>query len=259
MSPQKVTAFVFFISSLLFCKSQNISGRWIGGNSYSTKITLDLVQHKDSVSGIGYVVFKDNLGRANIYIEGTFNKGILEYETKRILEKDLDSNYLLCFVAGKEYLKIKKNRHILEGACISIDKQEECFNLSAIEKYVKKVDFTFRQHDFIGRKVLIVDTVFATQDTLELSIWDNMKEDGDIVSIYLNEIKIVSNYLLKNQPKITNVICKKGLNEVLFYAHNLGTEPPNTATIAIYQNGKLLKELDLKSDANKSECFVIKR
>jgi hypoxanthine phosphoribosyltransferase len=259
LSQQKLIAFLFFVSSALFCNAQDISGRWIGGHSYATKITLDLVQIGDSVSGIAYVVFENKIGRANVAITGSIENGILEYQSYEILEQDVDSNYVLCFVAGKEFLKIKKNKHILEGACISIDKKEECFNLSCIERYVKKVDFTFRKKDFIGRKVLTVDTIVVTQDTLELAIWDNLKEDGDIVSVYVNEEKIASEYLLKRQHKTIKITCKKGINDVIFYAHNLGSEPPNTATIAIYQNGKLLKQLDIKSDANKSESFVISR
>jgi hypothetical protein len=94
---------------------------------------------------------------------------------------------------------------------------------------------------------------------LELSIWDNLKEDGDIVSVYVNEEKIVSEYLLRHQQKTIKIVCKKGLNDIILYAHNLGSEPPNTATIAILQSGKMLKQLDIKSDANKSESFVIKR
>lgn len=259
MKSKPFILFLYFFSLLRFCESQNISGRWIGGHSLSNKIILDLVQFKDSVTGIGYVEFTDKIGRANVAIEGTFSNGIFEYVTKKILEQDIDSNYLLCFVAGKEFLKFKKNKHILEGACISIDKKEACFNLSAIEKYVKKIDFTFRKKDFIGRKVLVVDTITATQDSLELLIWDNMKEDGDIVTVYLNEEKIIANYLLQNQAKSITIVCDKKINEILFYANNIGSQPPNTATISVKQNGKTLKTIDIKSDSNKNESFVILR
>ena len=259
MNTKPTILLLYFILLFHLCHSQNISGRWIGGHSTSNKIILDLVQVKDSVTGIGYVEFNDKIGRANVAVEGVFNTGVFEYVTKKILEQDIDTNYLLCFVAGKEFLKIKKNKHILEGACISVDKKEECFNLSALEKYVKKVDFTFRKKDFIGRRVLVVDTIIATQDSLELLIWDNMKEDGDIVSVYLNEEKLISGYLLRNQPKSIKIICDKKINEVLFYAHNLGSEPPNTATISVKQDGKILKTIDIKSDANKNESFVIMR
>ena len=104
----------------------------------------------------------------------------------------------------------------------------------------------------------MIDTIFAKKDSLELVIWDNLKEDGDIVSVYFNEHEIISNLLLKHQPFKTNIYCDTELNELLFYAHNLGSVPPNTATLAIYQNGRLLKELDIKSDADRSESIVIK-
>lgn len=248
---------LLFTTVIKLSFTQNISGRWIGGHSYSTKITLDLLQIKDSVSGIGLVEFNDKLGKANVYIEGIFKKGIFEYETKRILEEDLDSNYVLCFVAGKESLKIKKKKNILEGACISIDQKEECFNLSAIEKYTKKEGFNFRKKDFLNRQVLVIDTINTTQQELELQVWDNMKEDGDIVTIYLNEEIILENYTLQHELKSIKINCKNGLNEIIFYAHNLGSEPPNTATISIKQNEKTIKTIDIKSDENKSESFII--
>lgn len=253
-----ILSLLFYIT-LFTCNAQNISGRWVGGYSSSTKITLDLVQHNDTVTGIGFVEFKGKIGSANVFIEGNFNNGVLEYRTNKILEQNIDSNYLLCFVSGRVFLKARKHKQILEGTCISIDKQKECFNLSCIEKYTKKVGFEFRKQDFIGRKVLVVDTITIIQDSVELLIWDNMKEDGDIVSVYLNEEIILANYLLLNQAKTIKIGCKIGFNEIIFYAHNVGSEPPNTATIAIKQNGKILKTIDIKSDSNKNESFVIKR
>ena len=250
---------ILFSFTTFSLDAQDISGRWIGGHLNSSKITLDLFQNKDSISGIGYVEFPEDIGHANVYIEGFLENGILEYQTKRILEQNVDSNFSLCFVLGKEHLKIKKNKMILEGSCISIDQKEECFSLSALEKYIKKTSFTFRKNDFFGRKVLPLDTVFVTNDTIEISIWDNLKEDGDIISFYLNEEKVLANYTLRHLQKKIKVVCKNGMNELILFAHNLGTEPPNTASISIKQNNKVLKEIILKSDMNKSESIIIKK
>ena len=257
---KKIKHIIFCLfSSYFFVDAQDISGRWIGDKTYGTEITLDLVQIADSVTGIAYIIFENKIGNAHVSINGRIENGILKYETHKILEQNIDSNYIFCLIAGKDFLKIKKNKHILEGTCISIDKKEECLHYSCTERYVKKINYAFRKTELNNRKVLVVDTIVATQDTLELSIWDNLKEDGDIVSVYVNEEKIVSEYLLRHQQKTIKIVCKKGLNDIILYAHNLGSEPPNTATIAILQSGKMLKQLDIKSDANKSESFVIKR
>lgn len=247
------------VISLTDLFAQDISGRWVGGHENTAKITLDLYQIKDSITGIGYVEFANDIGFAHVYIEGFLNNGILEYQTKKILEQNVDSLFSLCFVLGKERLKIKKNKMILEGSCISIDQKEECFSLSALEKYTKKIGFTFRKSDFNGRKVLAMDTILASSDTLELTIWDNLKEDGDIVSLYVNDEKVLSNYTLRHYHKTIKIACHKGLNEIILYAQNLGSEPPNTASISITQHNKILKELVLKSDLNKSESIYIKR
>ncbi|MFN8282102.1 MAG: hypothetical protein U0U67_02755 [Chitinophagales bacterium] len=256
----KLYIFLFTLISVSFSSNaQDISGRWVGGHFNSSKITLDLFQHKDSITGIGYVEFPDDIGNAIIYIEGNISNGVLEYQSSKILEQNIDSNFSLCFVLGKEQLKIKKNKMILEGSCVSIDKKEECFSLSALEKYTKKKSFDFRKNDFIGRKVLALDTVFVTNDTVELIIWDNLKEDGDVVSIYLNEEKLISNYTLKHVKKRIPFVCKTDISEIILFAQNLGSEPPNTASVSIVQKNKVLKELILKSDLNKSESIIIKR
>ncbi len=256
----KYQQFILLLLAVLqhqFANTQDISGKWIGDRS-DTKITMDIIQQNDSIYGNAFIIFERGLGKANVAIKGRIKNGVLEYETSKVLEEDIDSNYLLCFVSGKDFLKIKKNKHVLEGTCLSIDVKDECINLSCNERYIKKVDYTFRKDNFYDRKVLVIDTILAKSDSLELVIWDNLKEDGDIVSVYFNEHEIISNLLLKHQPFKTKINCNTELNVLLFYAHNLGDVPPNTATLAIYQNGKLLKELDIKSDADRSESIVIK-
>lgn len=250
---------LLLLMNVCISNAQNISGRWIGKRTSGASLTLDIQQCKDSIFGTAYIIFPEEIGSANVAFSGNIQNGILEYETTKILEQNVDSAVLLCLVTGRDILKIKKRKQILEGACISIDKKEPCFNLSCIERYEKKMEFTFHKNLFLNKKVLIVDTIWASQDSLDIKVWDNLKEDGDIVSIYLNEQNVLEKYTLKHQQKTIKLACTKTYNNIVFYAHNVGSEAPNTASIGIYQNGKLLKEIVLKSDAEKSESFVILR
>lgn len=79
------------------------------------------------------------------------------------------------------------------------------------------------------------------------------------MTVYLNEQKIISQYLLLHRKFTVKIVCQKGVNEILLFANNLGSEPPNTASIAISQNGNVLRQIIAKSDAFKSESFIIKR
>lgn len=106
----KYQQFILLLLAVLqhqFANTQDISGKWIGDRS-DTKITMDIIQQNDSIYGNAFIIFERGLGKANVAIKGRIKNGVLEYETSKVLEEDIDSNYLLCFVSGKDFLKIKK-------------------------------------------------------------------------------------------------------------------------------------------------------
>ena len=64
-------------------------------------------------------------------------------------------------------------------------------------------------------------------------MWDNLQEDGDIVSILVNGKIVLREYTLLNKPKPVEIELQKGLNTIVMYAHNLGEQSPNTAKRSI--------------------------
>lgn len=65
--------------------------------------------------------------------------------------------------------------------------------------------------------------------------------DGDRVKIYLNETVIDPNMLLTGAFKGINVDLNKGFNRLEFEAINVGSSPPNTAQVDIYNDkGELI-------------------
>ncbi len=65
--------------------------------------------------------------------------------------------------------------------------------------------------------------------------------DGDRVKIYVNEKLADPNILLTGSFKGVNVDLKKGFNRIEFEALNVGSSPPNTAQINVYDDkGELI-------------------
>ncbi len=105
-------------------------------------------------------------------------------------------------------------------------------------------------------EVKTIKTIKVETRNLEIKIWDHNKIDGDMVSIKINDKWLLSNYTLKKEPlKIDYTLTGFSANLVI-YAHNLGTVPPNTATIEIW-DGKELHTVKLESNFETSQAITL--
>lgn len=65
--------------------------------------------------------------------------------------------------------------------------------------------------------------------------------DGDRVTIYINNIPVVTNIVLKQAYQSFNIPLDVGINKIAFVALNQGTSGPNTAGFKVYNDsGSLL-------------------
>ena len=81
-----------------------------------------------------------------------------------------------------------------------------------------------------------------------IDVWDHQKEDGDRISLYLNDVLILDNHLLKREKKKVKLkLLEQEENQLRLFALNLGEVPPHTASIRIVQNDKT-HHVILKSD-----------
>ncbi len=110
--------------------------------------------------------------------------------------------------------------------------------------------------DISKRKVVSSKEWTVTNKKITLQIWDNNKEDGDIISLKFNGTWILSNFLLKKEKYKIELELKQKDNQLLMFAENLGSIPPNTAAIAIDDN-VLVRTFMLNSDMSKSESVKI--
>ena len=96
----------------------------------------------------------------------------------------------------------------------------------------------------------------TNDNKIQISVFDNASVDGDIISLYLNDEPIVKKLLLDKCKVVLHTELRKGKNIITLRAENLGSIPPNTATIQI--NGKSInKSIVVRADLGYSESITI--
>ena len=90
-----------------------------------------------------------------------------------------------------------------------------------------------------SRKIIVKNEIIVKSKNITVEYWDGYTEDGDSVNIYLNGIPIVKNALLTKAKKSMNISLNKPQNYIILEAINLGTEPPNTASMNIKYDNKV--------------------
>ncbi len=101
-----------------------------------------------------------------------------------------------------------------------------------------------------GRRIKIAEPNFT------IEVYDHKRIDGDIISLNYNGEWILKKYELSAEPHQIPIVYDPGLtdNYLLFYAKNLGREPPNTAAIVI-SDGQRTQKVILNADLSK--CDII--
>ena len=104
-----------------------------------------------------------------------------------------------------------------------------------------------------NRKAELVKEIKVDTGTIQIDFYDNGQIDGDTISVYVNNMPVVSRKMLKAQPvTITvKVDLKRPEQEVIMVGENLGSIPPNTA-LMIVKAGDKRYQLYLTSDEKKN-------
>ena len=76
--------------------------------------------------------------------------------------------------------------------------------------------------------------------SLNIICRDYQYPDGDRVTIYINEVPVVSNLTLKQRYQSFNLPLDEGINTIKIVALNQGTSGPNTAAFKIYNDAGML-------------------
>ena len=131
-------------------------------------------------------------------------------------------------------------------------------NESNPENEVKAANEVDLRKEFEGRKISYIEELSFSKDEISISLWDHGREDGDIVSIYLNGEPIVSKHFLTyGKKKVSFKLDASRTNDLFLYAHNLGSAPPNTVSVEL-TDGSTSETIVLNSDLKSCEAVQIK-
>jgi hypothetical protein len=109
-----------------------------------------------------------------------------------------------------------------------------------------------------GRAVKVEESVKVKSKTIKIKIWDSQIADGDIISVYLNEKKIIDHLTLTTKPREYTLTLPTNRKEhyLTVYSDDFGTSEPNTASIRII-DGKNEQTIELVSGRSKQESVKI--
>lgn len=106
------------------------------------------------------------------------------------------------------------------------------------------------------RENRVKHTISVKNYDLSVDVWDNQVEDGDVISLFLNDKKVASNIRLTKKPQ-TFLLKMEGKEGYLtVFAEDFGKAEPNTASITI-RDGRGEQTLKLTAAKDFQETIKI--
>jgi hypothetical protein len=104
----------------------------------------------------------------------------------------------------------------------------------------------------------LVKTIYTSAKEIKIQLYDNGEIDGDTISVYHNNELVVSKKMLSDKPITLTVKVDESspTHEFVMVAENLGTIPPNTASMVITAGSKRY-DLFISSTEQKNAMVVI--
>ena len=110
------------------------------------------------------------------------------------------------------------------------------------------------------RKNETIQSIYFKTDSLVLALYDNGVVDGDTVSVFINGENIIMKQKLKEAATKKTFYIPQGVDslQLILYADNLGTIPPNTGLMVI-RDGEDRYEVRFSADMQKNAAIVFRR
>ena len=267
-----------FLSILLLftgisLSAQDINGIWKGkvvmapsGCFPVYNIELQLQMAGSNITGTAYH-FSDSLNYLKENFEGTYNRdsnlitikeiGIVTFKIREDCVPCIKT-YKLSFHRGGGNVVTEEQ---LRGTWSTptgkaIDGKTVCepgsIVLTRFDKATFKPELKLPP-TLTKRKAELVKEIKVDTGNIKIDFYDNGQIDGDTISVYVNNMPLVSYRMLKTQPVTMNIRVdeRRTVQEVIMVGENLGSIPPNTALMIVTAGSKRY-QLYLTSDEQKN-------
>ncbi|HEX2532461.1 MAG TPA: hypothetical protein VHK69_01930, partial [Chitinophagaceae bacterium] len=110
------------------------------------------------------------------------------------------------------------------------------------------------------RENVVAQEIELDADSVQVSFYDNGEVDGDSISVFYNDRLLTFSRKLSAQAvqMRLGLDSTRAYNEISMFADNLGSIPPNTALMVVY-DGKQRHEIRLTSNLQKNASVRFRR
>ncbi|MFT3824611.1 MAG: insulinase family protein [Chitinophagaceae bacterium] len=193
------------------------------------------------------------------YLNKVKKQWIEQYKTT-IKENGTWMNQLLSFKAEggnadrftnyEKYVNALTPKDIQEAAKLILDGKNSFYAVQMPENYVPKTSGNTTASG--NRSVKVQQTIALEKADFKVDLYDNGDIDGDSVTVYFNGAVVAAKKRLTDKAITLQLKAVSGkTNELVMYAENLGSVPPNTALMKVTAGTKTY-EVRLESDTKQS-------
>ena len=165
-----------------------------------------------------------------------------------LVDQKVDGGNIDRFVNYDQYVDKLTIKDVQDAAKMLLTSKNQFTAVMMPESYADATKST----STANRSNRVVQTIPITQPEISVDLYDNAEVDGDQVTIYFNGSVVVSKKDLTDKPYTMKLKAEKGKdNELVMFAENLGSVPPNTAYMRVTADGKVYQvrvDSDLKSN-----------
>lgn len=241
-----------------------LAGHWVGvltqeDKNYDFAYEMTLF---DGGQGSSSIAIEYGGGVGDHALVWNANTEVLRFDERQILYDASDEGFYWCFKQGTLTLSETETHYVLDGrwegvlfegtpcspGTVRLQKPKEV----AEDAPPETVDYT----NTATRRVEVVDHLKANDTEILLTLYDNAEEDGDIVTIFLNDRPMLEQIETRHEHQEFGITLQPGDNYLIFHAENLGSSPPNTAALIIRGAG-LRRRIILRSDLQTSGTLLI--
>ncbi len=177
---------------------------------------------------------------------------------QQVLERMKD-----CFPEEKKIKKSVIKKDTIAKVMVPIKQADSTSMVKPVDSIAKIIPPAIITKDSISIPKELVKRKNSEQSHIEvnvksitLNMYDNAIVDGDTISVFYNGKLLLSHQRLSEKPVIINLELDENQtrHELILFAENLGSIPPNTALIVIYAG---TKRYELFSSASLEENAVL--
>ncbi|MBD0822884.1 hypothetical protein [Aestuariibaculum marinum] len=126
---------------------------------------------------------------------------------------------------------------------------------------IKEKLSSMKMMDSLNLNILRKDqtmSVFSKSENVSLIIYDGGKEDGDKVTISVNNKTLLSNFEATNKQKLINLDLASGKTSIVIHADNEGSITPNTVIVELKDGDNTLKAMSNLKKGEKTQIDFLK-